>query len=81
MIGVDIVTRWGFNFSFEIADEVGGYMLVAMTFLSLSVSHINGAFHQVEFVQARLSTRWQRISSIFFELVALIFCAIFCGSS
>ncbi len=28
LIAVDIVTRWVFNFSFEVSDEVGGYMLV-----------------------------------------------------
>jgi TRAP-type C4-dicarboxylate transport system permease small subunit len=77
VVGVDIVTRWGFNFSYEVSDEVAAYMLVAIAFLALPVSHINGAFHRVEFVQARLSMRWKLISSIFFELVALIFCAIF----
>ena len=34
-------------------------MLVAIAFLSLPVSHINGAFHRVEFVQARLSSAAQ----------------------
>jgi TRAP-type C4-dicarboxylate transport system permease small subunit len=77
VIGIDIVTRWGFNFSYEVSDEVAAYMLVAIAFLSLPVSHINGAFHRVEFVQARLSMRWKLISSLFFELVALVFCAIF----
>jgi TRAP-type C4-dicarboxylate transport system permease small subunit len=77
VVGVDIVTRWGFNFSYEVSDEVAAYMLVAIAFLSLPVSHINGAFHRVEFVQGRLSMRWKLISSILFELVALIFCAIF----
>jgi len=38
VIGVDIFTRYVLNFSFEIADELGGYMLVVMTFVSLSVS-------------------------------------------
>ncbi|HEU4378176.1 MAG TPA: TRAP transporter small permease [Hyphomicrobiaceae bacterium] len=77
VIGIDIVTRWAFNFSYEVSDEVAAYMLVAIAFLSLPVSHINGAFHRVEFVQARLSMRWKLISSLFFELVALVFCAIF----
>ena len=77
VVGVDVVTRWGFNFSYEVSDEVAAYMLVAIAFLSLPVSHINGAFHRVEFVQARLSMRGKLISSICFELVALIFCAIF----
>ena len=36
-IGTDIFTRGLLNFSFEIADELGGYMLVVMTFVSLSV--------------------------------------------
>ena len=77
VVGVDVVTRWGFNFSYEVSDEVAAYMLVAIAFLSLPVSHINGAFHRVEFVQARLSMRGKLISSLFFELVALVFCAIF----
>jgi TRAP-type mannitol/chloroaromatic compound transport system permease small subunit len=56
---------------------VGGYMLVAIAFLSLPVSHINGAFHRVEFIQARLSRRARLISRFCFDLVALIVCAIF----
>src|SRR5262245_9417919 len=38
VVAVDIVTRWGFNFSYEISDEIGAYMLVAIAFLSLPVS-------------------------------------------
>jgi len=76
VVAVDIVTRWGFNFSYEVSDEIGAYMLVAIAFLSLSASHSNGAFHRVEFVQARLSPRGRLVSSIVFELVALAFCAI-----
>jgi TRAP-type C4-dicarboxylate transport system permease small subunit len=76
VVAVDIVTRWGFNFSYEVSDEIGAYMLVAIAFLSLSASHSNGAFHRVEFVQARLTRRARLVSSIAFELVALAFCAI-----
>jgi TRAP-type transport system small permease protein len=76
-VGIDIVTRWAFNFSFEVSDELGGYMLVAIAFLSLPVSHINGAFHRVEFVQARLSQRAQLLSRFAFDLTALVFCAVF----
>ncbi len=77
VVGVDIVTRWGFHFSYEVSDEVAAYMLVAIAFLSLPVSHINGAFHHVEFIQARLTGRAQRISRIVFELLALFFSGIF----
>jgi TRAP-type C4-dicarboxylate transport system permease small subunit len=77
VVGVDIVTRWVFNFSFEVSDEVGAYMLVAIAFLSLPVSHSNGAFHRVEFIQTRLPQRAQLISRLAFELLALGFCSIF----
>jgi len=77
VVGVDIVTRWVFHFSFEVSDEVAAYMLVAIAFLSLPVSHVNGAFHRVEFVQARLSQRAQRISRLVFDALALFFAAIF----
>ena len=77
VVGVDIVTRWVFHFSFEVSDEVAAYMLVAIAFLSLPVSHINGAFHHVEFVQARLSRRAQRVSRLLFETLALVFASVF----
>src|SRR5947207_7653518 len=59
VIGTDIATRWLLNFSFEVSDEIGGYMLAAITFLSLSVCQVNDSFHHVELVQARLSPRWR----------------------
>ena len=77
VVAVDIVTRWALNFSFEVSDEIGAYMLVAIAFLSLPVSHINGAFHRVEFLQAKLSRRRQLISRAVFDAAALAVCAIF----
>jgi TRAP-type C4-dicarboxylate transport system permease small subunit len=75
-IGVDIFTRWLLNFSFEISDEIGGYMLCAITFLSLSVCQVNDSFHHVELVQARLSPRRRILSSILFDLLSLGFAGI-----
>jgi TRAP-type transport system small permease protein len=75
-IGIDIVTRSVFNFSFEISDELGGYMLVVITFVSLPVCQVNDSFHHVEFVQARLSTRARAISRVIFDLLSLAFCGI-----
>src|SRR3954468_14099932 len=70
VIGGDILTRYLLNFSFEIADELGGYMLVVMTFVSLSVCQANNAFHQVELVQARLTPRWRAMSAAIFDILA-----------
>src|SRR5882672_12133264 len=76
LIAVDIVTRSVFNFSFEVSDEVGGYMLVVICFLSLSPCHVNGSFHQVEFVQAQLSSRARSISQLIFGLLSLAACVL-----
>ncbi len=76
LIAVDIVTRSLFNFSLEASDEVGGYMLVVISFLSLSACHVHGSFHQVEFVQARLSPRVRSISQLIFGLLSLAACIL-----
>jgi TRAP-type transport system small permease protein len=76
VIGLDIVTRSIFNFSFEISDELGGYMLVTITFLSLPVCQVNDSFHHVEFVQQRLSPRARAISHVIFDVLSMAFCTL-----
>jgi len=76
VIGTDIFTRWLLSFSFEISDEIGGYMLATITFLSLSVCQANDSFHHVELIQARLSERWRALSALFFDLLTLSFAAL-----
>jgi TRAP-type C4-dicarboxylate transport system permease small subunit len=76
VIGLDIITRFVFNFSFEVSDELGGYMLVTITFVSLSACQANDSFHHVELVQARLSPRRRAISAALFDLLALGFAGL-----
>ena len=76
MIGVvalDIFTRAVFNFSFTIAEEISGYMLVAFTFLSLAVVQINDSFHRVEFLIGLLPPRGRLFLRLAFDLVTLGF--------
>jgi TRAP-type C4-dicarboxylate transport system permease small subunit len=73
MIGAEVIARALFHFSFEVTDEIGGYLLVAISFLSLPVSQVHHSFHHVEFVQARLSPRGRAWSRLIFDLVC-IFC-------
>jgi TRAP-type transport system small permease protein len=73
VIGLDILTRSLLNFSFEISDELGGYMLVVITFISLPVCQANDSFHHVAFVQARLSPRGRAVSHIIFDALSLAF--------
>jgi TRAP-type C4-dicarboxylate transport system permease small subunit len=76
VIGLDILTRSTFNFSFEISDELGGYMLVLITFVSLPVCQINDSFHHVELVQSRLSPFARAVSHVIFDVLSLTFCAL-----
>ena len=76
VIGVDIVTRSLFNFSFEISDELGGYMLVVISFVSLSVCQISDSFHHVELVQSRLSPFGRAVSHVIFDVLSLAFCVL-----
>jgi len=76
VIGLDILTRSLLNFSFEISDELGGYMLVVITFVSLSVCQISDSFHHVELVQSRLSPYGRIISHVIFDLLSLTFCVL-----
>src|SRR5919202_6531839 len=71
LIGAEAIARNLFDFSLQVADEVGGYLLVAVSFLSLSVAQAHGAYHRVELVQARLLRRARLASGILFDLAAL----------
>ena len=73
VVVVDIITRVVFNFSLEISDEIGGYMLVIMTFCSLSICHVSECFHRMELVLGRFSTRGRLTALIVFDLIALSF--------
>jgi TRAP-type transport system small permease protein len=76
VVGTDILTRWLLNFSFEISDELGGYLLVVIAFVSLPVCQISGSFHRVELVQSRLTPFWRAVSNLIFDLLSFAFCAL-----
>lgn len=76
VVGFDIVSRTIFNYSLEVSDEVGGYMLVALAFFSLAVTQVNDGFHRVEFLQDLLSERGRLLSRIIFDIVTLVFIGI-----
>jgi TRAP-type C4-dicarboxylate transport system permease small subunit len=76
LVAVDIVTRSLLNFSFEISDELGGYLLVVICFVSLPVCQASDSFHRVELVQSRLSPFGRAVSNVIFDLLSLAFCAL-----
>ena len=71
LIAAEAIARNVFATSFQITDEVCGYLLVALTFLSMSVAEAHGAFHRVGLVQTRLSIAARLISQMVFDFISL----------
>ena len=72
LIGLEAVVRDLFGpLRYEVVDEIGGYLLVMVTFLGMSVAESHGAFHRVELVQARMGPRARLALQIVFDACAL----------
>ncbi|MGC1412583.1 MAG: TRAP transporter small permease, partial [Acetobacteraceae bacterium] len=65
-----------FDFSFEMSEELGGYIIVGITFLSLPVCQVYRSYHHVQFIQSRLSPRLRAMSHLLFDLLSLAFCGV-----
>jgi TRAP-type C4-dicarboxylate transport system permease small subunit len=76
IVGAEALARGLAGIALEIADEMGGYLLVAFIFLSISVCQSAGTFHHLELVQARLTPRGRAVSALIFDLLALGFSAV-----
>ena len=72
----EIVTRNLLGFSFEASEELGGYIVVGISFLSLPVCQVYRSYHHVQFIQARLSPRLRAASHIVFDALSLGFCLL-----
>ena len=73
---LELVTRNLFNFSFEMSDELGGYIIVGITFLSLPVCQVYRSYHHVQLVQTHLSPRLRAASHLLFDLLSILFCFV-----
>ncbi len=72
LIGAEAIARNVFGTSLQVTDEVGGYLLVALTFLSMPVAEAHGAFHRVELIQSKLGLSARIVSQLVFGLMSLI---------
>lgn len=70
---LELITRNVFGFSFEASEELGGYIIVGISFLSLPVCQVYRAYHHVQFVQNRLSPRMRALSHFVFDILSLVF--------
>jgi TRAP-type C4-dicarboxylate transport system permease small subunit len=73
---LEIVTRNLLGFSFEMSEEIGGYIIVGISFLSLPVCQVYKSYHHVQFIQSRLSPRMQALSHVLFDVLSLLFCLV-----
>ena len=77
IIAIELVSRGFFGWSLQATNELGGYALIAITFLSMSTCLVNHAYHRVHFLEARLSARgraWLRLmfDSLAFGVTAIL---------
>ena len=72
----EIVTRNLLGFSFEASEELGGYIVVGISFLSLPVCQVYRSYHHVQFIQASLSPRLRAASHVGFDALSLGFCLL-----
>jgi TRAP-type transport system small permease protein len=73
---LEIVTRNLFGFSYEMSEELGGYIIVGISFLSLPVCQVYRSYHHVQLIQTRLPPRIQALSHLLFDVLSLLFCMV-----
>lgn len=76
MMGAEMVVRTLFGWSIQFSNELGGYALVAITFLSLGSGQFQHAYHRVHFVEHRLSPAGRAALRLGFDLAALATSAV-----
>jgi TRAP-type C4-dicarboxylate transport system permease small subunit len=72
MMGVEMVVRSLFGWSIQWSNEVGGYALVAITFLMLGSGLLLHAYHRVHFLDTRLSPAANAALRLVFDLGAAV---------
>jgi TRAP-type C4-dicarboxylate transport system permease small subunit len=76
LILAEVVLRGAFNSTTEHSDELVGYLLVGVSFLSLALCQGTGAFHKVDMVQMRLGPRGKAVSALVFDLLSFGYIAL-----
>jgi TRAP-type C4-dicarboxylate transport system permease small subunit len=72
MMGVEMLLRTVFGVSLQVSNEVGGYALVAISFLSLASGQTLHAYHRVQFLDRWLSRSGKAWLKIVFDGLSLL---------
>lgn len=73
---IEVFTRATLGLSFQLSNELGGYLLVALTFFSFAVCQERDSFIQVDLFQARFSPEVRNVLRVVFGVVMIGFCLI-----
>ena len=76
IIGAEVLLRNTVHYSWEGTDEVGSYLVVAATFLSLATCQAYGGYHELQIVKMKLSLRMHAALNVLLHVVCLIACLI-----
>ena len=72
IIGAEVIVRSLFGGSLQVTNELGGFALVALTFLCMSTCQVNHAYHRVHFLDSRLSAHGRAGLRLFFDCLSLL---------
>jgi TRAP-type C4-dicarboxylate transport system permease small subunit len=72
----EVSSRSLLHVSLQVTDEIGGYLVVALTFLSLSAAYQSGAFHSMEILLGRLSPARRELLVLVFNAASLACCVL-----
>lgn len=72
VIGAEVLLRNTVHYSWEGTDEVGSYLVVAVTFLSLATCQAYGGYHELQIVKMRLSRRVRATLNVVLLAVCLV---------
>jgi TRAP-type C4-dicarboxylate transport system permease small subunit len=76
MMGIEMLVRSAFGWSVQFSNEVGGYALVAITFLSLGSGQLLHAYHRVHFLDSHLGPVGRARMRLVFDLAAFAVAAV-----
>jgi TRAP-type C4-dicarboxylate transport system permease small subunit len=76
VIAIDVLTRWLFDWSWQMSEEIAGYLLVALVFCSLAGGVRDGTFLRVDFLYVRLSERTRHMLDTIYAVLGAAFAGI-----
>lgn len=76
IIGAEVLLRNTIHYSWEGTDEVGSYLVVAVTFLSLATCQAYGGYHELQILKMKLSPRARATLNVVLHVACLIACLI-----